>query len=108
MVHWRRHGHEVALCDGKVCWYRNRWVRSPASVPTSTSSCPAGSTRGQAVSWASVPPVNVLTPGGKTLELVDGGVANYELTADLDTIGTCDFDDTLTGWLHRASATFAP
>ncbi|WP_341537693.1 hypothetical protein [Mycobacterium uberis] len=55
-----------------------------------------------------MPPVNVLTPGGKTLELVDGGVANYELTADLDTIGTCDFDDTLTGWLHRASATFAP
>ena len=34
---------------------------------------------------------------GKTLALVEGGVANYELTDELDTVGPCDFDGTLTG-----------
>ena len=40
---------------------------------------------------------NVLTHAGRTLALVEGGVANYELTDELDTVGTCDFDGTLTG-----------
>jgi carotenoid cleavage dioxygenase len=40
---------------------------------------------------------NVLAHAGKTLALVEGGVANYELTDDLDTVGTCDFDGTLAG-----------
>ncbi|OOK65549.1 retinal pigment epithelial membrane family protein [Mycobacterium kansasii] len=40
---------------------------------------------------------SVLSHAGRTLALVEGGVANYELTEDLDTVGTCDFDGTLTG-----------
>ena len=34
---------------------------------------------------------------GKTLALIESGVANYELTDELDTVGVCDFDGTLTG-----------
>lgn len=41
--------------------------------------------------------------------LVEGGIANYELTDDLDTVGTCDFDGTLAGGYtahpHRDPAT---
>ncbi len=63
---------------------------------------------------------NVLTHAGRTLALVEGGVANYELTEELDTVGTCDFDGTLaggytahphrdprTGELHAVSYSFA-
>jgi carotenoid cleavage dioxygenase len=62
----------------------------------------------------------VLAHAGKTLALVEGGVANYELTDDLDTVGPCDFDGTLaggyaahphrdprTGELHAVSYSFA-
>ncbi len=34
---------------------------------------------------------------GKTLALIEGGCRNYELTDELDTVGVCDFDGTLTG-----------
>ena len=63
---------------------------------------------------------NVLAHAGRTLALVEGGVANYELTDELDTVGTCDFDGTLaggytahphrdprTGELHAVSYSFA-
>jgi carotenoid cleavage dioxygenase len=63
---------------------------------------------------------NVVAHAGKTLALVEGGVANYELTDELDTIGPCDFDGTLaggyaahphrdphTGELHAVSYSFA-
>ena len=63
---------------------------------------------------------NVLSHAGRTLALVEGGVANYELTDELDTVGPCDFDGTLsggytahphrdprTGELHAVSYSFA-
>ncbi len=34
---------------------------------------------------------------GKTLALIESGVTNMELTDELDTVGACDFDGTLTG-----------
>ena len=40
---------------------------------------------------------NVIGHAGKTLALIEGGVSNYELTDELDTVGVCDFDGTLTG-----------
>ena len=62
----------------------------------------------------------MLSHAGRTLALVEGGVANYELTEELDTVGTCDFDGTLyggytahphrdprTGELHALSYSFA-
>ena len=34
---------------------------------------------------------------GKTIALIESGVANFELSDELDTVGVCDFDGTLTG-----------
>jgi carotenoid cleavage dioxygenase len=111
--------HGVALRDGEACWYRNRWVRSPAvcgtlGEPTPNRIDPRAGMLGLGAN------TNVLAHAGKTLALVEGGVANYELTDELDTVGTCDFDGTLaggytahphrdpkTGELHAVSYSFA-
>lgn len=111
--------HGVALRDGKARWYRNRWVRSPAVCDTLGESVP-GRIDPRAGMLAVGANTNVLSHAGKTLALVEGGVANYELTDELDTVGTCDFDGTLsggytahphrdprTGELHAVSYSFA-
>src|ERR1700744_6101353 len=88
--------HGVALQDGKANWYRNRWIRS-AGVRAALGE-PAIATRNLHAGLRSLGAnTNVLAHAGKTLALVEGGVANYELTDDLDTVGTCDFDGTLAG-----------
>jgi carotenoid cleavage dioxygenase len=111
--------HGVALRDGTARWYRNRWVRSPAVCRTLDEPTTAriDSRAGMLGLGANT---NVLAHAGKTLALVEGGVANYELTDELDTVGTCDFDGTLaggytahphrdphTGELHALSYSFA-
>jgi carotenoid cleavage dioxygenase len=88
--------HGVALRDGMARWYRNRWVRSPAVCDALGESAP-GRIDPRAGMLALGANTNVLSHAGKTLALVEGGVANYELTDELDTVGTCDFDGTLTG-----------
>lgn len=111
--------HGVALRDGKARWYRNRWVRS-LSVCTALGERPPGRLDPRAGMLALGANTNVLTHAGKTLALVEGGIANYELTEGLDTVGTCDFDGTLaggytahphrdpeTGELHAVSYSFA-
>jgi carotenoid cleavage dioxygenase len=111
--------HGVALRDGKACWYRNRWVRSPA-VSRSLGESATARIDPRAGMLGLGANTNVLTHAGKTLALVEGGVANYELTDELDTVGTCDFDGTLaggytahphrdptTGELHALSYSFA-
>jgi carotenoid cleavage dioxygenase len=87
--------HGVRLRDGKAQWYRNRWVRSPQvadalgePVPGRPSSAPITSLGAN---------TNVIAHAGRTLALVEAGVANYELTEELDTVGPCDFDGTLPG-----------
>ena len=111
--------HGVALRDGKACWYRNRWVRSPAVCATLGE--PAPDRIDPRAGMLSVGAnTNVLTHAGKTLALIEAGVANYELTDELETVGTCDFDGTLpggytahphrdpaTGELHAVSYSFA-
>ncbi len=111
--------HGVALRDGKACWYRNRWVRSPAVCTTLGE--PAPDRIDPRAGMLSVGAnTNVLTHAGKTLALIEAGVANYELTDELDTVGTYDFDGTLpggytahphrdpaTGELHAVSYSFA-
>ncbi|MGA7054635.1 MAG: carotenoid oxygenase family protein [Mycobacterium sp.] len=111
--------HGVALRDGKACWYRNRWVRSPAVCTTLGEPLP-GRPNPRAGMVSIGANTNVLTHAGRTLALVEGGVANYELTDELDTVGPCDFDGTLaggytahphrdprTGELHAVSYSFA-
>lgn len=99
--------HGVALRDGKACWYRNRWVRSPSISSRLGEKAPRLDPRAGMLALGAN--TNVLGHAGRTLALIEGGVANYELTDELDTVGTCDFDGTLTGGYaahpHRDPAT---
>jgi len=111
--------HGLALRDGQATWYRNRWVRTPPLCAALGELAPTGlDPRAGMLSVG--PNTNVLTHAGRTLALVEGGGANYQLTDDLETVGPCDFDGTLfggftahphrdpaTGELHAVSYSFA-
>jgi carotenoid cleavage oxygenase len=88
--------HGVRLRDGKAEWYRNRWVRTPAVARALGEAARrrAPIRTGFEMTGANI---NVLSHAGRTLALMEGGVTNYELTDDLDTVGPCDFDGTLRG-----------
>lgn len=88
--------HGTALRDGRALWYRNRWVRTPA-VSRALGEARIRAIDPRAGMLAVGPNTNMLGHAGKTLSLVEAGSANYELTEQLDTIGTCDFDGTLRG-----------
>ncbi|ORV14828.1 carotenoid oxygenase family protein [Mycobacterium celatum] len=111
--------HGVALRDGQARWYRNRWVRTSV-VCAALGEAPPARLNPRAGMLSVGPNTNVLSHAGHTLALVEGGGANYELTEELDTVGTCDFDGTLaggytahphrdpaTGELHAVSYSFA-
>ncbi|OBK31702.1 carotenoid oxygenase [Mycobacterium asiaticum] len=88
--------HGVALHDGRASWYRNRWVRTPSVCAALGEPEPTG--LNPRTGMLSVGPnTNVLSHAGRTLALVEGGGANYELTEELDTVAPCDFDGTLFG-----------
>ncbi|MBV9514314.1 MAG: carotenoid oxygenase family protein, partial [Mycobacteriaceae bacterium] len=85
--------HGIRIRDGKAEWYRNRWVRGPYAATALGETPPAGEFGVSGIGANT----NVVGHAGKTLALVEAGVANYELTDELDTVGVCDFDGTLTG-----------
>ncbi len=85
--------HGIRIRDGKAEWYRNRWVRAPQAAKALGETSPAGHF-GISLIGANT---NVIGHAGKTLALIEAGIANYELTDELDTVGVCDFDGTLTG-----------
>lgn len=110
--------HGVALRDGQARWYRNRWVRT-AHVCAELGESEPGGLDPRAGMLSVGPNTNVLSHAGQTLALVEGGGANYRLTDELDTEGSCDFDGTLfggytahphadprTGELHAVSYSF--
>ena len=88
--------HGLALRDGKAQWYRNRLVRTPA-VSRVLGERPIPGLDPRAGMLGIGPNTNVLTHAGQTLALVEGGGAQYRLTDELDTLGTCDFGGTLFG-----------
>jgi carotenoid cleavage dioxygenase len=88
--------HGVALHEGQARWYRNRWVRGPAVCAALGEQTP-GWLNPRAGRLGLGANTNVITHAGKTLALFEAGVANYELTDELDTVGSCDFDGTLVG-----------
>jgi carotenoid cleavage dioxygenase len=111
--------HGLALRDGRAQWYRNRWVRTPA-VSRRLGEQRLTDLDPRAGMLSVGPNTNVLEHAGQTLALVEGGGAQYRLTDELDTLGTCDFDGTLyggytahpkrdpkTGELHAISYSFA-
>jgi carotenoid cleavage oxygenase len=85
--------HGIRIRDGKSEWYRNRWVRGPQAAKALGEPPPV---RHFGISGLAAN-TNVIGHAGKTLALIEAGAANYELTDELDTVGVCDFDGTLTG-----------
>ncbi|GAB4585304.1 carotenoid oxygenase family protein [Nocardia sp. IFM 10818] len=85
--------HGVRLREGRAEWYRNRWVRGPMTSAAlgETPVVDPGDGFGIGAN------TSVIGHNGRTLALVEGGAANYELSEELDTVGVCDFDGTLSG-----------
>lgn len=88
--------HGVRLRDGRAEWYRNRWVRSPGAAATLGEVRRDGRQHRAGVEVLGAN-TNVMGHAGRTLALIEGGNATYELTDELDTVGPCDFDGTLPG-----------
>ena len=88
--------HGVRLRDGTAQWYRNRWIRTPtvARALGEPAARRAPTRTGLELLGANT---NVFSHAGRTLALVEGGITNYELTEDLDTVGPYDFEGTLRG-----------
>ncbi|WP_116205612.1 carotenoid oxygenase family protein [Amycolatopsis circi] len=77
--HWfigRGMVHGVRLRDGRAEWYRSRRVGTDESGANT----------------------NVIGHAGRTIALVEGGMPQWELSEELDTLGVCDFDGTLSGY----------
>ncbi|MCB9440852.1 MAG: carotenoid oxygenase family protein [Mycolicibacterium sp.] len=88
--------HGLSLRDGAAAWYRNRWVRTPA-VSATLGEPRVRDLDARAGMLSVGPNTSVIEHAGQTCALVEGGGANYRLTEELDTLGTCDFDGTLYG-----------
>ena len=91
--HWfTGHGmiHGVRLNQGRAEWYRNRWVRTkrlagaPYLRPDGSRDLAAGAAN-----------TSVIEHGGKIFALMETSYP-YEINADLDTLGPCDFKGRLT------------
>lgn len=88
--------HGLRLRGGKAVWYRNRYVRSPAVArrlgePTTEGRRPVHA------GFDMSPNTNVIGHAGRIFALVEAGPLPYELTYELDTLGSCDLDGTLPG-----------
>ncbi len=88
--------HGVRVRDGRAEWYRNRFVRS-ASVQKALGEKASSPKDRVYAGFDFSPNTHVIGHAGRTFALVEGGARPYELTFDLDTIGSCDFDGTLPG-----------
>lgn len=85
--------HGLRLRDGTAQWYRNRFVRGPQACLALGEPVPEGQVKISGLGANT----NVIGHAGKTLALVESGLAQYELTDELDTVGVCDFEGTLPG-----------
>jgi carotenoid cleavage dioxygenase len=86
--------HGIRLRDGRAEWYRNRWVRS-AAVAEGLGETPRPGPVHAGMDFA--PNTNVIGHAGRTFAIVEAGSLPYELSAELETIGPCDFGGTLAG-----------
>ena len=86
--------HGVRLRDGKAEWYRNRWVRSKAVAAARGEPWPGGPVH-EGMDFAAN--THIISHAGRTLATVEAGALPYELSAELDTIGPCDFGGSLPG-----------
>ena len=73
--------HGLRLRDGTAQWYRNRFVRGPQACLALGEPVPEGQVKISGLGANT----NVIGHAGKTLALVESGLAQYELTDELDT-----------------------
>ena len=85
--------HGIAIRDGRVQWYRNRWIRS--RLAAAALGCPAapGPRRGR----NDTVNTNVAAIGGRAFALVEAGSFPVELSDTLDEQRYNPFDSTLAG-----------
>src|SRR3954470_13401982 len=69
--------HGVRLRDGRAHWYRNRWVRTPRLAAV-LGEPPRPQHRHRAGMLGLGANTNVISHAGRTLALVEGGVASWE------------------------------
>ena len=86
--------HGVRLRGGKAEWYRNRWVRG-AGLCAEMGEPPPPGPDGPSAGFS--PNTNVVGFNGRTFALVEAGNYPVELSYELDTIATNNFDGTLSG-----------
>ncbi|HEX4817732.1 MAG TPA: carotenoid oxygenase family protein [Nonomuraea sp.] len=85
--------HGVRLRDGRAEWYRNRWVRN-AEVARRLGEEPRP---GPVHAFDFAANTHVIGLAGRTFATVEAGALPYELSYELDTVGSCDFDAGLPG-----------
>ena len=86
--------HGLRLRDGRAEWYRNRWVCSQAVAKARGETWPAGPVH-EGMDFAAN--THIVANAGRILATVESGPLPYELSAELDTVGPCDFGGTLPG-----------
>jgi carotenoid cleavage dioxygenase-like enzyme len=85
--------HGLQIKDGRVEWYRNRWVRTD-KVARALGELP---TPGPRHGLSDNCNANIIHHAGRTYAVGDGGVLPTELGRDLSTVARSDFGGTLPG-----------
>ena len=87
--------HGLGLRDGKAQWYRSRFVRDDEVCKAKEwPACPGPRFSPLSSGGANT---NVIAHAGRTFAIVEAGGNPVELTEELETVGTSDFEGTLPG-----------
>ncbi len=85
--------HGLAIRDGQVLWYRNRWIRSRTAAAALGQAAAPGPRRGR----SDTVNTNVVEIGGRAFALVEAGSFPVELSGTLEKQRYNPFDGTLGG-----------
>ncbi len=85
--------HGLAIRDGRVLWYRNRWIRSRIAAAGLGQAPAPGPRRGR----SDTVNTNVVEIGGRAFALVEAGSFPVELSETLEEQRYNPFDETLGG-----------
>jgi carotenoid cleavage dioxygenase len=86
--------HGLRIRDGRVEWYRNRYVRSRSVARALGEAVRSGPVH---AGFDFAANTHVIGHAGRTLALVEAGPRPYELDDELATVGPYDFGGTLRG-----------
>ncbi len=86
--------HGLRIRDGRVEWYRNRYVRNRDVARALGEGLRPGPVH---AGFDFAANTHVIGHLGRTFAIVEAGPRPYELDDELNTIGPCDFDGTLRG-----------